>query len=291
MQQQQQQMQQFIQQQSQQQQTQFEMLRSVLLAQSAGKASDPAQNITAAVPSGLVVSSGPSLQQNQQFSPPQPQQQQFQSRQQPTGQSPNWFRGNRNCFVCNSPEHYARDCPANVNGNQRTNENVNAAAASSTANNRRVIPVRTAYLRVRIGGQACSCLLDTGSEVSILPARFITTEIINPNTTQTLTAANGSEIELLGEARVNIELEPGFVVSTLFLVSEYVDEAMLGLDWLTEMQADWQFARRTVTIYGRVYKLLASRPTWKIRRVVLQEAAIIPAHTNDGKMQNGLFAA
>ena len=134
-------------------------------------------------------------------------------------------------------------------------------------------------MQIRIADRPYCCLLDTGSEVSILPFRFITTEVIYPNPIRTLTAANGSKIELLGEAKVDIELEPGFVVRTAFLVSEFVDEAMLGLDWLTAMQADWHFAERTVSICGRVFKLLASKPTWRIRRVALQEDVLIPAHT------------
>jgi len=150
--------------------------------------------------------------------------------QQSVGYRPVRSGGTRNCFKCNSPDHYIKEYPQNAD-KRVVDTAANTASAHSAANNRRVVPVRTAYLRIRIGGQACSCLLDTGSEVSILPARFIPTETIYPNTSQTLTAANGSEIELLGEARVNIELEPGFMVSTLFLVSEYVDEAMLGLDW------------------------------------------------------------
>jgi len=109
--------------------------------------------------------------------------------------------------------------------------------------------------------------------VSIIPARCITTEDIFPST-QRLSAANGSEIGVLGEATVNIELEPGFAVTTRFLVSDYVEEIALGLDWLTEQNVNWNFGQHTIAVRGRRYKLFSAKPTLQVRRVVLEQEVV-----------------
>ena len=115
------------------------------------------------------------------------------------------------CWACNTPGHRAQFCPINPGWGAAAAAMAatppNVANPPPTVNNRHIVPGRHAYLRARIGGQACCCLLDTGSEVSILPFRFITDQHINPHTIRTLTAANGSAIELRGEARVDIDLE------------------------------------------------------------------------------------
>jgi len=46
-----------------------------------------------------------------------------------------------------------------------------------------------AYLRAKIGKHACDCLLDTGSEVTLIPASIVKGEDIR-DTTQTVSAAN-----------------------------------------------------------------------------------------------------
>jgi len=68
-------------------------------------------------------------------------------------------------------------------------------------------------------------------------------------TNQVLTAANGSDIPLLGE--LNIMLKVGVrETSSLALVSEHVQEVMLGIDWLEKNGVVWDFAKGKVTIDG-----------------------------------------
>ena len=53
------------------------------------------------------------------------------------------------------------------------------------------------YLKARVDGREQDCLLDTGSEVSLLPASLVPRSEIRP-TDYTLRAANGTRIEVLG---------------------------------------------------------------------------------------------
>jgi hypothetical protein len=69
----------------------------------------------------------------------------------------------------------------------------------------------------------------TLAEVTVFAARHLSNIEIEP-TGQRLTAANGSDIEVLDETSVPLVVG-NQVIATRCLVSEYVDELILGLDW------------------------------------------------------------
>ena len=56
------------------------------------------------------------------------------------------------------------------------------------------------YLRAYIDGVEQECLLDTGSEVSLLPASLVRPDLLQM-TAQTLRAANRTEIRILQAER------------------------------------------------------------------------------------------
>jgi len=80
------------------------------------------------------------------------------------------------------------------------------------------------------GGQACKCLLDKGSDITLIPtsvAKGVTVTKMN----HTLTAANGTDIKFLGEVSLPITFGKyeGIVTG---LVSEHIAEVMLRINWL-----------------------------------------------------------
>ena len=101
--------------------------------------------------------------------------------------------------------------------------------------------VYSTYLRAVVGTTECDCLLDTGSEASLLPAAMVDPSVI-VRTSQTLKAANGTIIPILGEASVKMKI--GLFETTISgLVSEHISEVMLGIDWLTSNGVIWEFER------------------------------------------------
>ena len=73
-----------------------------------------------------------------------------------------------------------------------------------------------------------------------------------------LTAANGTQIPVLVE--VKLSLEVGKYSSVLTgLVSEHVDDVMLGIDWLESNDVMWDFSQSRIEI-GKEYHNVRSRP-------------------------------
>jgi len=86
------------------------------------------------------------------------------------------------------------------------------------------------HLKVKIGSSYHNCLLDTGSEATILPAAVVVPSE-SRNTMHTLMAANGTPIPLLSELTLPIWIGQHKTYLTGF-VSEHVKEIMLGVDWI-----------------------------------------------------------
>jgi len=144
------------------------------------------------------------------------------------------------CWSCGSAGHYARDCgqrQSNVYQNQPTAQfgvtpNYRVAGAFVNLDKTKH---RATYLRANVDGQEQDCLLDTDSEVSVLPASLVRNELLR-QTTQTLRAPNGTKIGVLGEATVSFHT-PFFSLTVTGLVSDHVVEVMLGVDWLVKNNA------------------------------------------------------
>lgn len=170
------------------------------------------------------------------------------------------------CWTCAEPGHFARD----HRQGRREPYQPRASGSPDMTSSHRVAGTTTAserrragatYLRATIDGRAQDCLLDTGSEVSLLPASLVRSELLRP-TTQTLKAANGTEIGVLGEATLPFKTQ--FFSSTITgLVSDHVAEIMLGVDWLTQNNAVWDFQGAQVRLGGRDHLLCQRRGEWK----------------------------
>ena len=196
------------------------------------------------------------------------------------------------CWNCEQPGHLARQCPAprrdqrrppphgpsvqsvqqqRQQPDQRQCEYRVAGVARSDVRTVNGTPGQPAtYLRARVDGRECDCLLDTGSEVSILPSSLVPESQLKP-IGYTLRAANGSEIAVLGQATVTIVTQ--WHSSTVTgLVTDHVAEVMLGIDWLTDNGAQWNFEDFSVTIGGHRHRLSSKAKGEKwCRRVIVQE--------------------
>jgi len=103
-------------------------------------------------------------------------------------------------------------------------------------------------------------------------------------TSQKVSAANGTDIPLLGYTTVPAKIGKQRI-EVMGFVTEHIDVPYLGIDFLTDYDAKWDFAKRDVTIAGVSHPLLSrgSSQAW-IRRIVLNDDVTIPpmSHMNVG---------
>jgi len=114
-----------------------------------------------------------------------------------------------------------------------------------------------AYLRVMIGNHVYDCLLDTGSEVCLIPEHIIDPVYIR-QTKRTLKAANGTAIPILGEMAIPVSMGQ-FVTEITGLVTKHVSEPMLGIDFLVQNEAVWDFNNSLIRFGDRTFLLHRDR--------------------------------
>jgi len=137
---------------------------------------------------------------------------------QPSG----YWRGQVICYVCSQLGHIQRNCPyqnhqiglhpttaavgyQNAGGRGRNTSSSNTGQTNPVPSSRLISGSKSAYLPAMIFGRKRWCLLDTGSEVSVIPARYVPSKVITPFV-RNLNAANGSSIPVTEETNLLLDL-------------------------------------------------------------------------------------
>ena len=104
------------------------------------------------------------------------------------------------------------------------------------------------YVKAKIGSKQVTCLLDTGCESSIVGRRLVP-DLELERTSIKLYAANGTEIPVLGTVKLTFDMESHPITADL-LVSDAIEELILGIDWLSGHGCMWDFGSATLTFHG-----------------------------------------
>ena len=205
------------------------------------------------------------------------------------------------CFLCGDPGHFKRDCPRNFNrrelppsnkvyysrrqpyegrNEQRRDESQDRSGNQPPERVNRVAGSKTpgkapAYLKIKIRHQPRLCLLDTGSDTTLVPLRMVGKYPIY-KTRQVCVAANGTAIPIVGTTTI-----PGQIgtknIKITGLVTNHINDMLLGMDWLQENQVSWDFNRAEVSIDGESFKLRLRKATSQYcRRIAVAEDVTIP---------------
>jgi hypothetical protein len=196
------------------------------------------------------------------------QQQPWRDRQRLSG-----VNSDRRCFKCNQPGHIARDC------RREQSESANDAAASlreiqSTGGAREMF--LSAQLKKGNGFQNVCIILDTGSWYSVCPRKYINRSLQPTNIS--LIAAEGSKISVCGRVRLTFYVD-GIPLCDNFVVSDAVDEILLGQNWLCENKCILNFADSIIGIRGREFRLKHRKLSRNVRRVIASESVLVEANS------------
>src|SRR6266516_448692 len=168
------------------------------------------------------------------------------------GKQPDWVPG---CYECGDISHLRRDCPNLVGSTPKVAPRGGGRGSNRSSQTHKVNGVRdrvnrpSTYIEIRIAGVKHKCLLDTGADFSLIPRKLVPQATLYPVQTE-IFAANGTKIEVLGEITVAFKLE-GIKVQADLLVSDHVDEFMLGFDWMAKHEIQWDFKTNRVTFRGK----------------------------------------
>ena len=150
-----------------------------------------------------------------------------------------------------------------------------ATEATTTAESNVRTAGNTFFVEIRIGKRRCPGLIDTGSEVTLLPKRFADLSQL-VRTSRTLRAANGTLINILGEWHTTVSVG-SLRVATNFIVSDQIDELLIGIDWLKDNRCVLSFSDFTIHLQGCRFPLLKRVGSNACNRVILEEAVVLPA--------------
>jgi len=86
----------------------------------------------------------------------------------------------------------------------------------------------------RSSRQLYPCLLDSGCELSLAPLELVkaTNQLEIGPTSKSVYVANGTPIRVVGATTIPLVME-GYTAGADVLVSEDIEEVMLGINWLS----------------------------------------------------------
>jgi transposase InsO family protein len=190
----------------------------------------------------------------------------------PADALPSVAQPQRSCFNCKQPGHISRYCPEKQQRTYSAPKTEEAAkGVCGTSSNTAESPT---YLTLKIGGRSVSCLLDTGSEVTLIPSKVAGNAPIKP-ATQRLFAANGTTINIIGETKLTALIDAE-TLEISGLVSDHVTEVILGIDFLRRNKAVWDFDHDVVKINGCQHILHSRASKGWCRRIVTSECIQVP---------------
>jgi hypothetical protein len=111
-----------------------------------------------------------------------------------------------------------------------------------------------------------------------LRAKLFANEVALQDTNVQLKAANGTPISVIGATKVcfkanNVELNEDF------LITEELDEILLGFHWLKRNCCQWLFDKSVLVINGTHIPLQQRPYRSMVRRVFVRETVSIPVNT------------
>ena len=179
------------------------------------------------------------------------------------------FARRGSCRVCGKEGHWMAECP--VRKEREANRFLRHAATENTEavpreeNPNQIIGQRRnsnqtpemstmllcdeAHVRIQFDGRTVCALLDTGCGQSVVGRSVVSSYQFEPTTRQMFTA-NGEPLPIAGQMVMKFQIG-GIWSSVKVLVSDAINELILGIDWLIENRCVWNFGQTYLEFQGK----------------------------------------
>jgi len=193
------------------------------------------------------------------------------------------FREIGPCHRCGVEGHWARSCPQKRRGNSGMTPAVPEDKKSAQQEPKVQVVgekdrKKITYLIIDYKGKKISALLDTGCEVSIVGRRILPADVELLPPTRQLFAANRTRIPLLGSMNMQFAVREE-IFSVTLAVTDAIDELILGIDWLSQNTAEWDFGKGELTLRGKRHPLQKKPAMDRVRRVYAADTVSISPMT------------
>ncbi len=132
-------------------------------------------------------------------------------------------------------------------------------------------------IRAKIDGQRKLCVLDTGSGLNIMPARYVKGKHLDPPERSGVTLANGMVMPIVGSISLPVTVK-GERLQTKFDVAPNVQDVILGIEWLQDNKCHWNFENNTVKIRKHVVPLKSERNSkLHVRKITAMQDIVVPS--------------
>src|SRR6218665_234504 len=163
---------------------------------------------------------------------------------------------------------------------EQTRETINDATIPTpglepiTANELRDKGISTtsgvAYLELFLNGNPRRAIIDSGSQLSLVPENLISKRLIPP-CKQKLVAVNGTEVNISGQTLLQCRLEEyGFEVPCV--ISPDIKETIFGLPWLLAQDVQWNVKAGQICLKGHWFPMQHTDWELSCRRVIVEES-------------------
>jgi len=163
--------------------------------------------------------------------------------------------------------HWKRECPLLNSPPDHNTQNVFTRVSRGS-------PAAEVYLNVTVKDRSYNCLVDTGCETPLIPWKLVSSEKLSP-AAQRVFAADGGELRILGKIYVHFMID-NLPMSAMFLVSDDIEEMMLGIDWLADHQCKWDIGAGVLYLGHHCLKLSSRASRVMCRRVYTAEDVLVP---------------
>lgn len=189
----------------------------------------------------------------------------------------------RRCFKCQGYGHLARDCRNSGRAESPEVSLTNNISTSTQQKNKK----GAVYITCVTEGQVHHCLVDTGSDENLIPARLVQHRKLYP-CSKRLLAANGSEMKVEGQIVMDVQIKPNHNQEVTFLVSDEVQEIMLGMDFLIANECQVDFETGKVQLGPeRVTSEYQDRPS-RCRSIRVTKVATAISGKDNAKTESGV---